>query len=52
MYEMIIKNYVDKLSYDDVINYTKKNNIILKDGEGKIIYDFIKKLWTCVTINI
>ena len=45
MYEIIIKNYVDKLSYDDVINYAKKNNIILKDGEGKIIYDFIKKNW-------
>ena len=45
MYEMIIKEYLNKLTIYDIDNFATKNNIILKYGENKIIYDFIKQRW-------
>ena len=45
MYEVLINSYVNKLSLNDINNFANKNNIILKNGEDKIIYDFIKNNW-------
>ena len=45
MYEMLIKEYLKKLSINDIDNFALKNNITLKYGENKIIYDFIKQRW-------
>ena len=45
MYEMIIKNYLNKLTIDDINLFAKKNNIPIKDGEDIIIYNFIKNNW-------
>lgn len=45
MYEMLIKEYLKKLSISDIDNFALKNNITLKYGENKIIYDFIKQRW-------
>lgn len=45
MYENIIKNYVDKLTKEDIINYTKKEDIFLNDNEINVIYDEIKNKW-------
>ena len=42
MYENIIKNYVDKLTKEDIINYSKKEDIFLNDNEINVIYDEIK----------
>lgn len=45
MYENIIKNYVDKLTKEDIINYSKKEDIFLNDNEINVIYDKIKNKW-------
>ena len=45
MYENIIKNYVDKLTKEDIINYSKKEDIFLNDNEINVIYDEIKNKW-------
>lgn len=45
MYENIIKNYVDKLTKEDIINYSKKEDIFLNDNEINVIYYEIKNKW-------
>lgn len=45
MYEVIIKEYLKRLSLKDINDFANKNNIILKNGEDKTIYDFIKNNW-------
>lgn len=45
MYEVIIKEYLKRLSLKDINDFANKNNISLKDNEAKIIYDFIMKYW-------
>ena len=45
MYENIIKNYVDKLTKEDIITYSKKEDIFLNDNEINVIYDEIKNKW-------
>lgn len=45
MYELIIREYVKKMTLDDINNFAYKNGILLPKGEDKIIYDFIKKNW-------
>lgn len=45
MYEVLIKEYLKRLSLKDINDFASKNNITLKNGEDKIIYDFIKNNW-------
>lgn len=45
LYEVLIKEYLKRLSLKDINDFANKNNILLKDGEDKIIYDFIKNNW-------
>lgn len=45
MYENIIKNYVDRLTKEDIINYSKKEDIFLNDNEINVIYYEIKNKW-------
>ena len=45
MYEAIIKKYLGLLSLKDINDFANKNNMPLKPGEDKIIYDFIMKYW-------
>ena len=33
MYEIIIRDYVNKLTEDDIIQYSKRKNISLNDDE-------------------
>ena len=42
MYELVIREYVKKMTLDDINNFAYKNGILLPKGEDKIIYDFIK----------
>ena len=44
MYENIIKNYVDKLTKEDIINYSKKEDIFLIVNEINVIYIYIKNI--------
>lgn len=45
MYEALIQGYLKRLSLNDINNFANKNNIPLKPGEDKIIYEFIMKYW-------
>lgn len=45
MYEILIKEYLKKLSLKDINDFANKNNMPLKNGEDKVIYDFIMKYW-------
>lgn len=45
MYEVLIKEYLKRLSLKDINNFANKNNMPLINGEDKIIYDFIMNNW-------
>lgn len=45
MYYNIIKTYIDRLSKEDIINYSRKENINLTSHELDIIYKSIKENW-------
>ena len=45
MYEALISSYINKLSINDINDFAIKNNIVLKENEDKIIYDFVKNNW-------
>lgn len=45
MYEVLIKEYLKRLSLKDINDFANKNNMPLINGEDKIIYDFIMNNW-------
>jgi hypothetical protein len=45
MYEVLIKEYLKRLSLKDINDFANKNNMPLKQGEDKVIYDFIMNNW-------
>ncbi|MFV0249776.1 MAG: hypothetical protein ACK5HP_01905 [Bacilli bacterium] len=45
MFKNLIKNYVDKLSTEDINFFAVSNNIYLNEVEKKIIYKEIKENW-------
>lgn len=45
MYELLIQNYIRKLTKEDILNFCNKENISLTNEELNIFYIFIKKYW-------
>ena len=45
MYELIIKEYINKLNINDIKKYAYNNNISLNDNETNYLYNFIKNRW-------
>ena len=45
MYEVLIKEYLKRLSLKDINDFANKNGITLPNGEDKKIYDLIMKYW-------
>lgn len=45
MYEVLIKEYLKRLSLKDINDFANKNNMPLLKGEDKVIYDFIMSNW-------
>ena len=45
MYEKLIKEYVLKLTEEDIEKYAKKKGITITDEEIKTIYMYIKNYW-------
>ena len=45
MYEILIKEYLKRLSLKDINEFANKNAMPLLPSEDKIIYDFIMKNW-------
>lgn len=48
MYEIFIKQYIDKLNKDDVIKFAKKNGVNLESYEVDVIYSCIKNDWKII----
>lgn len=47
----LIKNYVSKMTKDDVTMFTNKNGIYLSDSELDFVYRFIKKNYEALYAN-
>lgn len=45
MYELLIKEYVNKLTEEDIKKYAKKYNVDINDDECKILYLYAKNYW-------
>ncbi len=45
MYEFLIKEYVNKLTEEDIKKYAKGYNIDINDDEAKILYLYAKNYW-------
>ncbi len=45
MYEYLIKEYVNKLSEEDIKKYAKNYMIDINDEEAKILYLYAKNYW-------
>ena len=45
MYEIVIKDYINKLTEGDIIKYGKKKNIDISYEEAKILYVYAKNYW-------
>lgn len=45
MYEIIIKDYVNKLTEEDIINYGNRKNIKISKEDAKILYVYAKNYW-------
>lgn len=45
MYEVLIKEYLKRMSLKDINDFALKNGVSLKPGEDKVLYDFIKENW-------
>ena len=42
MFSKIIENYIKKITKNDILNYSKKEQIELNDNELDIVYNIIK----------
>lgn len=51
MYYNLIKNYILKMSKNDIKDYAYKEGIILNENELEIIYNTIKNKWELLYYN-
>ncbi len=51
MKEKIIKMYIKKLTKTDIINFAKKQNIVLMPNETNFIYETIKNKYDVIIDN-
>lgn len=47
----LIKNYVAKMTREDVVKFCNKNDIYLNDSEVDFVYRFIKKNYEALYAN-
>ncbi len=47
----LVKNYVNKMTPQDVVNFTQKNGIYLSEAEVDFTYRFIKKNYEALYAN-
>ena len=45
MYEIIIRDYVKKLTEKDIIDFGKKKNINISFDDAKVLYVYAKNYW-------
>ncbi len=42
---IFLRNYIEKITEQDIYNYALKEGIVLLNDESKIIYTYIKNYW-------
>lgn len=45
MYEIIIRDYINKLTEKDIIEYGRKKNIRISEEDSKVLYLYAKNYW-------
>lgn len=45
LYEIIIRDYINKLTEEDIIQYGKRKNINISDDDAKILFVYAKNYW-------
>ena len=45
MHDFLIKEYIERMNKDDVVNFAKSQGITLNDNEAGIIHVYLKKHW-------
>lgn len=45
MYEIIIRDYVNKLTENDILNFCNKKEIPINNDETQILYLYAKNYW-------
>ena len=45
MYEIIIKDYINNLTEEDIIKNGKKKNINISNDDAKVLYLYAKNYW-------
>ena len=45
MHELLIKDYINKLTEEDIIKYGKKKDIDISFEDAKILYVYAKNYW-------
>ncbi len=48
MKEKLIKEYIDKIDLNDVLNFSNKNGITLSNDEASLIIRYIKNDWRTI----
>ena len=51
MYENLIRNYVSKMTINDIKKYASIKNINATDKEMQTVYEFIKKYYSQINKN-
>ncbi len=51
MYEKMLEKYINKLTKEDILKFSYKQNIKLTNEELDIIYFYIKKYWRYIAKN-
>ena len=45
LYEIIIRDYIKKLTEEDIIKYGKRKNIDISNDDSKILFVYAKNYW-------
>lgn len=48
MNEFLIKEYINRMTIDDIKNFSNKKGIELDDKETCILFEYIKKYWRTI----
>ena len=45
MTELLIKQYVSRMTFKDIDDFAKQYGLVLKNNDVEIIYDYIQREW-------
>lgn len=48
MIDILIKQYINRMTFNDIDSFAKENGILLKTEELELIYGYIKRDWRTI----